>query len=119
MAVHEPSPAQGINDVPNCACQIDDADSKTKWMQHMPPSPFTKRIAAEKRPEKLDAQTLRASVGSIIHSLVEAIQCWLLSCTNGCSARHGLPRSCGSAPLTMACLISPSRTVSVLTLSSN
>jgi hypothetical protein len=52
MAVREPSPAQGINDVPNCACQIDDADLKTKWMHCMPPSPSTKRIVAEKRRRK-------------------------------------------------------------------
>jgi hypothetical protein len=33
VGVRESSPAQGMNDVLNCGCQISDGDLRSKWMR--------------------------------------------------------------------------------------
>lgn len=49
LAVREPSPAQGMNDLLNCGCQILDDDLTTRWM-HSPAGLWRQQaMAAQKR----------------------------------------------------------------------
>jgi hypothetical protein len=74
VGVREPSPAQGMNDLPNCGCQILDGDLRTLWMRRKLLSCRTMQSQLSNGlRESFSHASSGASVGSIIQRLLEAM----------------------------------------------